>query len=492
MAGRDIIRQRLADEVGTIVKDAAQRIALLYPSPYHVGMSSLGFQTIYREINGRPGWSAERAFLPDDVDAQRNAGAPLCSYESQRPVSDFPLLAFSVAYEIELAGVIQLLELSGVPVLAEDRDGRHPLVLAGGPLTNSNPLPLAPFADAILMGEADETIHRALDLLAEAESREDALALLAAEIDSCYVPSLHGETLPSLGQCEDARLPAWSAIRTPHTELSDMFLIETERGCSRGCKYCVMRRSTNGGMRIVPMERILELVPQDAPKVGLVGAAVSDHPKVVELVEQLSAGGRRVSLSSLRPDRLKAPFVAALRKAGGRVLTTALDASSQRLRDTIDRRAREDQLLRVAQLAREHRFAHLKLYMMVGLPDETDADIDELVRFGTELSRIVPVALGIAPFVAKRNTPLDGAPFAGLKTVEARLSRLRRGLRGRVDIRATSSRWAWVEYELAQGGAAAGLAVLDAVRAGGRFADYRRAFEATPAERRRRTLRVVA
>jgi radical SAM superfamily enzyme YgiQ (UPF0313 family) len=491
MAARETIRQRLADEVGTIVKDAPQRVALLYPSPYHVGMSSLGFQTIYREINQRPGWVAERAFLPDDVPAQRARGEALCTYESLRPVGDYPIVAASVAYEVELGGLIEALELSGVPVLAEERGARDPLVLCGGPLTNSNPLPLGPFADAILMGEADETVHRALDVIEGARDRDDALRALAAEIDSCYVPSLHGEQLPQLGKCDDARLPARSQIRTPHTELSDMFLIESERGCSRGCRYCVMRRSTNGGMRIVPMERILELVPDDAPKVGLVGAAVSDHPKVVELVERLAQDGRRVSLSSLRPDRLKEPFVAALRKAGGRILTTALDASSQRLRDTIDRRARETHLLRVAELARAHGFSHLKLYMMVGLPEETDADIDELVRFAGELSRVVPLALGIAPFVAKRNTPLDGAPFAGIKLVERRLSRLRRGLRGRVDIRATSARWAWVEYELAQGGAASGRAVLEAVRAGGRFTDYKRALTAMPEPSRRRALRVV-
>jgi radical SAM superfamily enzyme YgiQ (UPF0313 family) len=130
--------------------------------------------------------------------------------------------------------------------------------------------------------------------------------------------------------------------------------------------------------------------------------------------------------------------------------------------------------------------------MMVGLPDETDADIDELITFATELSRIHPLAIGISPFVAKRNTPLDGTAFAGIDTVERRLARLRRGLKGRVDLRATSARWAWVEYVLAQGSWAEGRAVLEAVRAGGAFRDYKRAFEALPGERKRRSLRVVA
>jgi radical SAM superfamily enzyme YgiQ (UPF0313 family) len=246
-----------------------------------------------------------------------------------------------------------------------------------------------------------------------------------------------------------------------------------------------MRRSTNGGMRIVDAERILALVPDDARKVGLVGAAVSDHPKIVSIVETLAARGKQVSLSSLRPDRLNEAFVAALRKAGARILTTALDAPSQRLRDQIQRKAREQHLLRIAELAHVHRYERVKIYMMVGLPGETDQDIDELVRFAVELSRVHPLALGIAPFVSKRNTPLDGLPFAGVKVVEQRLARLRRGLRGRVDVRATSARWAFVEHVLAQGGQAEGRAVVDAVRAGGGFAEYARAFAELPSPRAR-------
>jgi radical SAM superfamily enzyme YgiQ (UPF0313 family) len=492
MDPRAEVKRRLGDEVGTIFKDAPERVALVYPSPYSVGMSSLGFQTIYREINAHPRRVAERAFLPDDVAAQRASGAPLCTYESGRPVSSCAVVALSVAYELELSGVIDALALSGIAPLAAERDDSTPFVLCGGPLTNSNPLPLAPFADAILMGEAEESVHAALDVLAASATKAEACAALAREVPSCFVPSIHGETLPALAKVDHEKLPAWAPIRTPHTELSNMFLLEAERGCSRGCAYCVMRRSTNGGMRIVELARILALIPQDARKIGLVGAAVSDHPKIVELIETLAAQGRQVSLSSLRPDRLNEAFVAALKNAGARVLTTALDAPSQRLRDTINRKAREEHLLRVAKLAHAHAYQHFKLYMMIGLPDETDADVDELVRFASELSRIHPLALGIAPFVAKRNTPLDGQPFAGIKTVEQRLQRLRRGLRGRVDIRSTSARWAWVEYVLAQGGAAEGSAVLAAHRAGGQFRDYERAFTGLPSERPRRPLRVVA
>jgi radical SAM superfamily enzyme YgiQ (UPF0313 family) len=239
-----------------------------------------------------------------------------------------------------------------------------------------------------------------------------------------------------------------------------------------------MRRSTNGGMRIVPADVVLGAIPADARRVGLVGAAVSDHPAIVGIVDALADRGCEVGLSSLRPDKLARgeDFVRALARVGYRTLTTAMDGTSERVRETLDRRARPEHLLRCAELAKKHGMDRLKLYLMIGTPGETDADVDECVKFATELSRIVPVALGIAPFCPKRNTPLDGAPFAGIAVVDARLDRLRRGLRGRVDVRATSARWAWVEAVLAQGGEREGAAVVEAVAAGGSFRAYERAF----------------
>jgi radical SAM superfamily enzyme YgiQ (UPF0313 family) len=244
-------------------------------------------------------------------------------------------------------------------------------------------------------------------------------------------------------------------------------------------------------MRVVEAERILDLVPADAQRVGLVGAAVSDHPHIVEIVRALAERGAEVGLSSLRPDRLSDEFVAALAAAGTRTLTTAMDGASDRVRDILDRRARTRHLVSAAELARKHRMARLKLYLMLGVPGETDEDVDECARFVSELSRIVPVVLGIAPFCAKRNTPLDGQPFAGIKEVSQRVRRLRRRLQGRAEVRATSARWAWVEYVLAQGGIAEGRAVRDAVLTGGKFQDYQRVFAALSERTPRRQLFIV-
>ncbi|MBI5514247.1 MAG: radical SAM protein [Deltaproteobacteria bacterium] len=475
---RDTIRQRLARERGTLYRSAPSRVALVYPSPYRVGMSSLGYQVLYRELNRHPDTSAERAFAPEDLHEARERREAVLTYETGTPLGAFPVVALSVAYETELAGLISTLELAQVPSLREERDPRsHPFVLVGGPLTFSNPLPVEPYADAVVLGEAEEVIHRVLDTLSE--HREHAARLRAlAQLPHVWVPLLHGESLPAIAAADNALLPAYGQVMTPDTELSDMFLVETERGCSRGCTYCVMRRSTNGGMRLASLDAILARIPEDARKVGLVGAAVSDHPKIVDLVDTLAGQGRSVGLSSLRPDRLTDRFVGALKRAGYKTLTTAMDGPSERLRASLERHAKVRHLEKAAELARAHGMQTLKLYLMVGLPTETDDDIDECVTFITGLSKVVPVALGVAPFVAKKNTPLDGQPFAGIATVEARLERLRRGLQGRADVRPTSARWAWVEWVLAQHGARAGRAVHDAVRAGGRFADWRRAFEA--------------
>ena len=474
---RDLHEQRLrllAAEEGCLQKVAPLRVALCYPSPYHVGMSSLGFQTLYREIHAHPGATAERAFLPDEVDAFRASRTPAFTLESGTPLSEFPVLAFSVAYELELPGLLSLLQLSGLPLLASRRGDRWPLVIAGGPLTFSNPEPLEPFVDVLVQGEADDLIHVLLDAVAGSPTRSDLLQRLAA-VPGFRVPGVGGQSL-HVARADDGRLPARSQIVTPHTELASMFLIEPERGCSRGCHYCVMRRTTNGGMRTVAPERVLELIPARARRVGLVGAAVTDHPRIVELLGTLVDSGREVGVSSLRADRLTEELVRTLRRGGARVLTVASDGASQRMRDLVDRKHSEEQLLRAARLAASAGMERLKVYSMVGLPLEADEDVDELIRFTLELAGHVPVALGVAPFVAKRHTPLDGAPFAGIKEIDRRLERLRRGLQGRAEVRPTSARWAWVEYMLAQCGPEAGLAAMDAWAEGGSFAAWKRAF----------------
>lgn len=468
-------RARLADETGTIRKEAPLSVALCYPSPYPVAMSSLGYQTIYREICEHPECVAERAFLPDDL-SQWGQGAPqLFTYESLRPVAEHQAVAFSIAYELEITGIFDVLKLSGIPILAKDRTEAHPIVFAGGPLTFSNPRTLEPFVDLVQVGEGEESIHVILEALRNCASKREALDALEGK------PGIHvcnrGLEWPPVAKAPVERLPAYSQIVTPNTELRGMFLVEAERGCSRVCDYCVMRRTTNGGMRVVPKERVLERVPDGVQKVGLVGAAVTDHPQIADILRALTDAGKSIGISSLRACRISPEIASLLAKGGYRTLTIAADGASQRIRDMVHRNTTEEHLIRAATNAREAGLKGVKLYEMVGLPGETDQDIDELGRFSSELSKILPLALGIAPFVSKHNTPLDGMPFEDMGVIEARLKRLKKAVKGRVEIRSTSAKWAWVEYRLAQGGPEAGLAALEAWQNGGGFAAWKKAFQ---------------
>ena len=483
------IRARASREIGPVFRQGARRVAMVYPSPYRAGMSSLGYQWITTLLH-RQGLAAERIFLPDEPKAWRAAKLAPISYETGTPMSRFPVLAVSLAYELELAGLLELLSLSGIPLLREDRTAHDPLIILGGPITMASPMIVAPFVDVVLLGEAEQSAPAAASAVFDSDSRETWLDTVSA-LPGAWIPERDGHLLPMPAKATDDMLPARSAWISPDAELSSMFLLEGERGCHRQCTFCVMRRGgTLGGMRLVTPERILELVPDHATRVGLVGAAISDHPELVSILEVLVSSGRRVSLSSLRADRLviRPQITKLLRTSGAKTLTVASDGASARLRKQIVKKTTEHHLVETAKQAGKHRFEVFKVYMIIGLPDETDEDIDELVRFTLELAQACKparLALGVAPFVAKKNTPLDGSPWAGISTVDRRMKRLTKGLRGKAEVRPVSARWAWVEYELSQGGPEAGLAVMQAWKEGGRFADWKRALKAVAPETRR-------
>lgn len=513
---RGLVARRAKETgTGTRVGDAPLRMALLYPSPYAAAMSSLGYLTIHRLANARQGTRAERAVLPDPelIDIHRRTRTPLLTIESQRPLDDFHLIGISHAYELELAGLATCFDLAGIPPLAADRNADHPLVVVGGPITFSNPLPTSAFADIVLLGEAEELIGLLLEKLeadpsaarGDAVRRQNLLEDMAA-LPGVFVPQLHGTVLPPIARAPDHLLPAVSAIHTPDTELHSMVLIEPERGCHRGCTFCVMRRSTNGGMRTLSPERIVELIPGGVGRVGLVGAAVSDHPEIKAILRALVDEQKlQVGISSLRADRLDDEFVGLLARGGYGSMTVALDAASTRLRTEIEKNIRDRHIERAAELARAHGMRHLKIYVIVGLPGETDEDLDELIRTALSLRKILPVKLGVSPFVPKFHTPLAEAPFHGEKANDARLDRLRKGLAGKVEVRGPSAKESYVEYRLAQGGPMHALAAIAAAQNGGSLGAWKRALadlperfvpaniaELTPPSSRQRRFQVLA
>lgn len=472
-----LVDERLNDEMGTLPSDGTFRVALVYPSPYQVGMSSLGFQTIYRILNGMSDVACERSFLPDEPEEYRESRTSLFTYESKWSVSDADIVAFSVAYEVEVVGLLECLDLAGIPLRAADRGEGWPLVLFGGPLTFSNPLPIAPFCDVMVMGEGEELVRIIVERWREATDRQRFLEEVA-RLPGVYVPSIHGERLMPTAQVDDRELPAHAAIVTPNTELRSMHLVENARGCHRGCTFCVMRRTTNNGMRVVDAADVLATIPEHARRVGLVGAATSDHPQILDIVRSIVGSGREVGLSSLRADRLNREFVELLAEGGAKTLTVASDGASERMRKAAKKGIKERHLRHMAELVRDTDMRQLKLYMVFGYPGETMEDIDELVEFVGELSTICRVALGMSPLVAKKRTPLDGAPFEDAGTLQAKLKRIHKAIGSVVDIRSTSVRWSWIEYQLAQGGWGMADAAEQAWRDGGTYGAWKRAIRA--------------
>ncbi len=483
---RAAIRDRRDREI--VLTEACQTasFALAYPSPYRAGMSSLGFQSLYRQLN-QAGVGTHRVFLPDAWEALAlpwpQPKQAIVSYEAERPLSSYPRIGISIAYELEICGVIRLLEGAGIPVLSTRRGPRDPIIIGGGPLTFSNPNVALPFVDLLIMGEAEERLPQVLAILEATADRRAAIEA-AGRLENVIVGEIDEgrfEPLPLPARAPKALLPAYSAILSPDTELANMFLVEPERGCSRRCSFCVMRGgNAAGGMRIFSKDGLLSVLPAEAKRVGLVGAAVTDLPHLEDLVSDIVDSGRGVAISSLRADRLTPRFLYDLKRGGYRTITVASDGISERMRLALDRRVSEEDLVGAATAIHEAGFYKMKVYQMIGAPGESEADVDELIRFALELSKIQRLTLTFSTFVAKRNTPLDGQPFLGVKAAEKRLQKIRRGLRGKVEIRPQSPRWAYIEYVLAQWGPEAGHAALQAVHAGGRYADWIRAFKETP------------
>ena len=463
------ITRRLKLERGTIYKHAKYRVGLLKPSNYFLSMSSLGLQVVYKLFNDCEDFCAQRAFLPDDVEHARSI---LC-YESQTPIQNMDIIAISIAYELEIPDLIRCFKLMGLSPFARERDINAPLVLIGGPLSFSNMDTLKDVADCMILGEGEGLIEKFCEVYRRYPHKKLFLEAAPREVPEIWTPETH-DKIPPCRFVDKSVLPAMSQILTPDTEFSDMFLIESERGCHRRCKFCVMRREETAGMRLVPADTVCALTPKDVKKVGLVGAAVSDHPELIPMVERLVSEGHLVSLSSLRTDRVTDQLIDLLAESGLKTMTIAADGPTEALRKMLTKDVTEAQLLKAGQMARD-RGMTIKMYVMIGLPGETDEDIDEFARFVTEGFGGMRISLGVSPFVSKRHTPLDNLPFAGIRVVENRLKRLQQTLRGKAEIRPVSAKWAFIEHAFAQGGPEMASIAVEAVNNGGKFSDWKRA-----------------
>lgn len=452
----------LAREVGYVRKPHVDRmrVGLAFPNTYFVGMSNLGFQTVYRLFNQHPDTVCERVFLPpkQELQALVAANARLVTLESQTPLNDLDVLAFSVSFEWDYTNVLTMLRLAGLPLYAAERDHRHPLVVIGGAVTFVNPEPLALFADVIAAGEGEVLVPSLLEAVAEASSRADLLRNLAGR-RGFYIPSFYdvryaddgtiaayvpreGTGAPAVVRkaavkTTEALDPPCTSIFTPDTEFGSRFLIEVVRGCANLCRFCWAGYNYLP-VRAFPTDRILELARQaraHAHRVGLVSIALCDHPDIEHILTSLAAMGYSISPASLRLDDLTPEIVRLLRASGERSLTIAPETGSDRLRRVINKTVTNDEILEKADLIFSEGIENLKLYYMIGLPTETDDDLvalrdqtvalrDVMLRHARSRGAVGRIVGSVNPLVPKPGTSYQWLPMADAKDIEKKMKRL--------------------------------------------------------------------
>jgi radical SAM superfamily enzyme YgiQ (UPF0313 family) len=462
----------LAEEQGAVRKDWGGRVAfaLVYPNSYAVGMSNLGFQTIYRHLNALPDVVCERAFLPapEDVAELRRTGGVPFSLESQRPLTDFHMLGFSVTYEGDYINVLRLLTLARIPLRAAMRRAHDPLVLMGGVCAFSNPEPMAPFMDAIAVGEGEELVVELIERYREGDGDRETLLDALAAVEGIYVPERYAvawapggglaAVTPRAGApaiVAKRRLKNVNAfetiatIKTPSAEYGHMALLEVGKGCGRGCRFCLegqvyrpVRHRSLDALR----ETVVQLAKSGETRIGLVGACVSDYPWIGDLLKIVEENGLEVSISSIRADSLTDGLVEALARGGHRTLTVAPEAGTERLRRVIRKAITDEQILSACDLVRAHGIPNLKTYFMIGQPTETREDVEAIPALAElMLERLrVPdpsgkpfgrLTLSISSFVPKPWTPFQWAPFDGAASLQTKLEIVKRGARRFANVR---------------------------------------------------------
>ncbi len=448
-------RGMLARERGAVIKEWGGRlpIALVYPNTYRVGMSSLGFHAVYRLFNAHSNVVCERAFWQPRFDADD----PVALIETQRPIADSAVIAFSTSFEMDYPHLVQVLRQARVPLRAAERDASWPLVIAGGAAVSANPLPLADLLDAVVIGEAETVVDPLVEVLWDLRSgpRETVWQALA-QIPGVYVPAVESQPVHRQWVRDLDVYPTSTVIHTPDTEFGGISLVEVARGCNRGCRFC-LAGFTSLPKREHSLESVLEQAKEGLrwqDRIGLVGAAVSDYTQIDVLAARLREMGARLTVSSLRVSPLSEPLLQALADSNAQTLTLAPEAGSQRLRQIVNKGITEADLFHAAERAAHHGFRQIKLYFMLGLPTETDQDVLAIAALCEATAARFPgqVTASITPFVPKAHTPFQWTEMTSERVIQDRLRLLAKRLKqSRIAVKSESPQWAAIQGILARG-----------------------------------------
>lgn len=474
-------------------------ISLVYPNTYSMGMSNLGFHSIYYQINSRDDALCHRAFIPSYENADN-----ITTLEGDKSINEYDIVGFSISFELDYINIIKILESANISAFSQNRNG--PLVMAGGPAATFNPEPLSPFVDFFVIGEGEEVIHDILEQYRHFQNRDKQEILEAlAQIKGVYVPSFYKVAYDKEGKVLDIRhesyVPAkvtkrWikdideynteSVILTPYTEFKDMFLTEVSRGCGRNCRFCMA-----GYCYRIPRHRSLDKVLERAEfgskhkdKIGLVGAAVSDYPFIDQLAEQLVENNIKFSVSSLRADTLREPLMQGLAFSGHKTLTIAPEAGSDRLRQVINKGITDEHVINSVKLAHKYRVDNLKLYYIIGLPGESDEDLKEMVDFLLSLKEYMKaignkrgmLTVSVNPFIPKPFTPFQWLGMEPVKLLNDRINFLKTQLRPRgIKLIFESPRLSEIQSALARGDRQTGLLLYDIYKKGASTTAFKKA-----------------
>jgi len=477
-------RKTIDNEIGTVRKSRKGRIgiALVYPNTYSVGMSNLGFHTVYRLLNEMPDIYCERAFSSRN---ESRSDDRIRTIESNRSIAEFQIIAFSVSFESDFLNLTAVVEKAGLPLQSAARGDPHPLVIAGGVACFLNPEPVAPFIDCFLIGEAEKLLPRFFEVLDLSSGRKKYLKKLACTVPGIYVPKFYTPSYDSNGiidgfypskdvpakvqrvfEVNISDKPSCTAIVTSETAFKNTYLIEVSRGCPHGCRFC-----SAGYIYRPPRFRSFSILKKNidtggliTKKIGFMGAAVSDHPDIGKLSRYAIDSGLSVSFSSLRADSLSGDLVKSLIKSGVKTATIAPEAGSEKMRRIINKGINKTQILDAVETLVNSGILNLKLYFMIGLPGENEKDIEAIVNLCMEIKdrflkasrekkRIGTITVSVNPFVPKPFTPFQWVAMDDVKNLNRKIKKIRDGLRKTANLRvqAESPRHSFIQALLARG-----------------------------------------